>query len=234
MIDSITSEARKLLSVRSTYITVALTLILAIILSYSFGHSAKDSELADPNYLATNVRNLMVVIMIIPALVGLLLFAHEYRYNTIMYTLTAAKSRLQVLLSKVIVITGFIVLLALVIAILGPLIINGSIKGTLTPQTFNYGSILLRSLFYSWVLSMYAMTVVVLIRNQAGAITAYLVMPFVAENISSYFLKGNAKYLPFRSATDFLASGASIVPPLVYVVGLWGISYYFFLKRDAN
>src|SRR3981081_3720844 len=116
MIASLRSEFRKLLSVRSTYVLTALVLALVTFIAfYVQGWRFSSMELQNPLLLENGIRSALNI-AVFGAIVAILLMTHEYRYNTIMYTLTSSNSRSGVLLSKIIVISCYAIFLALLIA----------------------------------------------------------------------------------------------------------------------
>ena len=90
MFASLKAELRKLLTVRSTYIITALA--FALVTFYAFyieGFKADAARLHNPGLLASEVTGAVMTVAIFGALIGVLLMAHEYRYSTIVYTLTS-------------------------------------------------------------------------------------------------------------------------------------------------
>src|ERR1700690_121413 len=93
------AELRKLLTVRSTYFILIVVLLLEVLFAfYISGWRATATDLHSSGALSSAVTDAVTAVSIFSALVALLLFTHEYRYNTIMYTLTASNSRSRVLL----------------------------------------------------------------------------------------------------------------------------------------
>src|SRR4030081_2547999 len=98
MIPALKAEFRKLLTVRSTYIIFALALVfVAFFAGYIEGFRTLPDHVHNPNALSEQVTSAVQAMSIFGALIALLLFAHEYRYNTIMHTLTLSNSRTKVL-----------------------------------------------------------------------------------------------------------------------------------------
>src|SRR5258708_7634109 len=115
MIASLKSEFRKLLTVRSTYfITCLVTALVIFIAFYIEGWRLTPVGLRDPNQLTGDVFGALNL-TIFGAIVAILLMTHEYRYNTILYTLTNSNSRTRVLFSKVIVVSAYALLLGVII-----------------------------------------------------------------------------------------------------------------------
>ncbi len=247
MIDSIRSEFRKLLTVRSTYlIIIASMLITALFAGVIEGYKGNSTALQNPKLLSGESTSAIVFVGLVLAFAGLLLFGHEYNYKTIMYTLTSSNRRFKSLLAKLFVISVFGAITALFIAFFSPLctILGVHIVGNqIGPQQFNYASIMWRCVFVGWGYAMYAFILIAIIRNQIGALVTFLIVPLIGENILMLLLKDNTKYLPFTAlqavaAPDNLGnhttSAHSAIVSLAYIaVGLF-VSAILFLKRDAN
>jgi ABC-type transport system involved in multi-copper enzyme maturation permease subunit len=242
MINAIKAEFRKLYTVRSTYVIFAICLLITVFFAfYIEGFKATDFA-TNPGKLASEVTSAVNTLAVFGALVGLLLVTHEYRYNTIMYTITASKSRTRVFLAKLVVISVFAVVFTLAFAVLSPVLTSLaiSIRGVeLIPQVYDVGSLLWRALFVGWGTAMAAFIIAMLIRSQVGAIAALLLIPPTAEQLLSLLLKENAVYLPFMSLTNVLLPGAvsaskSALVFLCYLVPSLLITWVLFLRRDAN
>ena len=111
MIPALKAEFRKLLTVRSTYfITLFALALLTFISLYVEGYkNGKDSVAAGGSlYLAGSITQHSGILALFGAIVALLLLAHEYRYSTIVYTFTNARSRSKVLLAKMIVVFTYV------------------------------------------------------------------------------------------------------------------------------
>ena len=246
MIDAIRSEFRKLFTVRTTYIYILFAmLIVALFAGFGEGFKASPALLKNPGLLASEVTNAVGFVGIFAALAGLLLLAQEYRFNTIMYTLTASNSRTKVLVAKVFVVSIFAIGFTLLIGAFSPLctLIGIHLQGSeLVPQTLYYNDLLWRCLFYGWAYSMIALAIAAIVRHLVGSIVALLVFPAVVENILSLLLKGNDQYLPFRALGSVvgmgmpgsLSPGKAAVTVGIYLVVLWLVAWVLFLRRDAN
>lgn len=237
------AECRKLLTVRSTYFLLALGLAIATFVSvYVFGYKLGAADAAEPRaYLGAAVGIVSNLILFI-ILVGALLITHEYRYNTILYTLTAANSRLKVLLAKILVISIFSVLATLLFAVVAAagLQLGLSIRGTeLVPQQLGGLDTLWRFAFFGWAYAMAAAILAFIIRNQVGMIVALIFLPGPAEGLLGMVLKENAKYLPFTALSAVLQPAAlpyakaALVVCGYLVVGLM-VAALLFKRRDAN
>src|SRR5579863_2328529 len=111
MISAIKAEFLKLLTVRSTYFIVLISFaIVALVAGYGNGYRIDSFRLHNPGILANESGNSIIFVGAILALAGLLLLAHEYRYNTILYTLTSSNNRAKSLAAKIVVVSVFAVI----------------------------------------------------------------------------------------------------------------------------
>lgn len=252
MMPTLRSEFKKLLTVRSTYIITALVTAFVIFITfYVIGWRMNAHDLHDPNQLASTITGALSL-TVFGAIVAILLMTHEYRYNTIMYTLTSSNSRSKVLLSKFIVVSVYALLLSVLIGVLSPLMTYLGVHAnghTLVPQTLHYGDLIWRSLFYGWGFSMAGLLFALLSRNQVASIAALFVIPDFIEQLLGLLLKHNTVYLPFSSLSQVLNAGSgngrvdtsSTLSPgkaagvfCIYLAVGWAVSWYLFLRRDAT
>lgn len=248
MIAELKAELRKLFTVRSTYYFIGFVLVLVLVLAfYASGWRIDKLDLLNPNTLYNDAAGTINFISIFPALIAILLVTHEYRYNTIMYTLTLSNNRNKVLLSKILVMSGFAIVFALIFAFLSPLV---SVLGVhahhlkLVPQTWHYGRLVWHCLFYVWGYTMAGLVLGVLIRNQVGALVALLIGPDTIEGLLSLLLKKKVVYLPFSSLHEVIGMGENFnktISPLkgafifcCYLIVAWAVAWVLFLQRDTN
>ncbi len=263
MMPTLKSEFRKLLTVRSTYILLLGFLLLGAFISF-YVHGYKQAgtpQLTGPAkglFLASSIEQIPNVLSVASALMALLLLAHEYRYNTIVYTLTASNSRSKVLLSKIIAIFCLVFVYTVVsTAILLALVVAGlAVAGhSLPPQDINYFTFFTKTVFFTESFAMAGLLFITLIRNQIGAIAALLILPNTIEGLLSLLLKNNSVYMPFMALQQVIQqpvlAGAKPAHPdsnnlgsltpvhgaLVYLAYLavgWAVAWYLFLRRDAT
>lgn len=242
------SEIRKLLTVRSTYVaTILAFLFIAFMALYvdgirNIGNSP--AGLGTPHAfddIVTKIAN----ISIITSLVAILYMAHEYRYNTITYTLTASNSRTKSLLAKMLVVIAYCIFFSLVAFVIGILMLRlglASRGATLAPQEFDAFYQIGRLIFYTAGNALVSLLFVVLFRNLALSIFMLFFAPSTIEGLLGLLLKENAKYLPFTSlgqvmysANDApLSPGKAMMIFSIYLAAGWIITWYLFLRRDAN
>jgi hypothetical protein len=162
-----------------------------------------------------------------------------------MYTLTASNSRSKVLFAKILTISTFGIVFALVVSTFTPVLDYLGIHAhghTLVPQVLNYGNLLWRSLYFGWGIATTGLLLATLIRNQVGAIVVLFLVQTVESGLLSPVLKGNSVYLPFMSLDEVLMPAqhgtithahAAMVFSVYLVVG-WLVAWTLFLRRDAN
>ncbi|MEO6513156.1 MAG: hypothetical protein ABIR37_00570 [Candidatus Saccharimonadales bacterium] len=244
MIPAIRAEFRKLLTVRSTLFIFLIGLALVTLFAgFIEGYRGTPPELLNPFKLMSEVTGAVSVVGILAAITGLLLWAHEYRHLTIMYTLTSSNNRSKVLLAKVIVVTVYALLFTAVLTTLSPLltIAGAHLHGhDLGPQMFYYRDIIWRTLFYGWAYGMLGLMLAGLIRNQIGAIVVLFIVPSMVEGILTLLLKSNAIYLPFTALGSVVNKNPQLSYTkaaavfMIYLVVGWLITWILFLRRDAN
>lgn len=245
MLPAIKSELRKVLTIRSTYLFLAIVVALTVLLAgFVTGFRAKAAAL--DTHMYQNMLLNVNALSILTAFVGLLLVGHEYRHNTIIYTLASARSRLKVLCAKTIVISVFALLAGGFIALFSILCLKvGATLGghTLPPQHLNWLSTLGRSIFSAWGYAMYALILALILRNQVGAIAAFLVIPSIGESLLMGLLQEKRVYLPFTALgnvvsnngiTSTMSVAGSMAVVLYYVVGGLLVAGILFRRRDAN
>jgi ABC-type transport system involved in multi-copper enzyme maturation permease subunit len=247
MIDAIRSEFRKLLSVRSTYGCVIVSLlIIALFAGYGDGFRAATEGLHNSDLLANESRSAIVFAGLILAFAGLLLAGNEYRFNTIFYTLTSVNRRYKILLAKFVAISVFALVMGAVVTFFSPLctIIGLHLAGKeLGPQTFQIWHTVWTCLFCGWGYAMYAFMLLLILRNQIGAIVTFLLIPLIGENIIQHLFEKTTNYLPFTAVQavaqptalgNHASSLHEVAVVLVYVVVGLLVSGVLFVKRDAN
>ncbi|HKR82406.1 MAG TPA: ABC transporter permease [Candidatus Saccharimonadales bacterium] len=246
MMPAIKSEFRKLLTTRTTYFICGFALLINAFFSFWVeGFKAAATSLHNPLKLASEATSAVSAVSIFAALIAILLFANEYRYNTIMYTLTSTNSRSKVLVSKIFVVSVFALLFTVVMGVFSPLATSLGIhvKGAvLAPQTIPYWDVAWRALFFGWAYGMIGLLFVGLMRNQVAAIVGLFVVPSTVETLLGLLLKDKVVYLPFSALSAVLqhpergmiSYGHAALVGLAYLVFGWLVAWVLFLRRDAN
>lgn len=241
----VTAEIKKILTVRSTYVIFGICLAATIFFAFYVTAFRLNADVTDPGKLAGGVTAAVSLLSALIILIGILLATHEYRYNTIMYTLSSANSRLKVLLAKIIAVSIVAILLTIFFAVLSPVLtyLGLQLKGLeLAPQTIPIVDLLWRSVFFGWGNAMFALLLAFIIRNQVGAIIAIYVVTATIEGLLFMLLKDNAKFLPATSLNIVLqpmqgielSPGTAALIAFAWLLGLTILAVILFKRRDAN
>jgi ABC-type transport system involved in multi-copper enzyme maturation permease subunit len=263
MMPTLRAEFKKLISIRSTYFWLVLSLlVVGIFTIYAEGFKNSVNLAAGPDkgslFMASTIDHLAPFIGLFGGIIILLLMTHEYRYNTIIYTLTLSRSRSAVFLAKTLIAVIFTFVYAALMTIIGLAMIRLGLHlahHALPHQDINYLTYLAKSVFFSVGYAMAAFVIAALIRNQVGSLATLLIFPGTIEGLLTLILKSNAVYLPFTALTqvvqapnikhtvvahparDFttgsLTPGKGAMVFLCYLAASWLIAWYLFLRRDA-
>lgn len=244
------AEFRKLFTVRSTYILLALSLALIILFAFFFegykGNTGSPASTLQPDALHEIVANGVGLGVIFVSIIAILFMAHEYRYNTIMYTLTANVHRTKALFAKLITISLFSVIYGMAAAIiaLGSYKLGLSLRdATLPPQDFNALAELGKIAFYCAGYALIGMLIATITRSVIVAIATILIFPTTIEPLLGILLKENVKYLPFTAldstvgasiAQNTLQPGSAMLVSLGYLAVALAVTWLLFVRRDAN
>ncbi|HET7528958.1 MAG TPA: ABC transporter permease subunit [Candidatus Saccharimonadales bacterium] len=266
MIPVLRAEFKKLFTIRSTYGWILLALIIVGIFAF-YGEGYSDiSNLLRSNkataeqqslFLAGTITQMANFIAIFGGIISLLFITHEYRYNTITYTLASVSRRSKVISAKIGAIFSFVLVYSVLMAFfgLGMIFLGLHFSGhTLPHQNINYLTYLLKCVFNAEGYALAALLFGTLIRHQAGSFAALFIIPGPVEGLLSLLLKSKSTYLPFMSlsqviqppviagaraahndsGTGYLSAPKGAAVFLVYLVIGWAICWYLFLRRDAN
>lgn len=265
MIPAIRAEFKKLFTIRSTYGWVLLALVIVGIYSF-YGEGFKDSaaviaQLQQKHaggsqlFIAGTISVMSHFISLLGGIIALMLITHEYRYNTITYTLTAINSRSKVILAKIVATFGFILVYSILLGLygLGMIYLGLAFSHNALPhQDINYLTFIGKIVFHAEGYALAALLFGTLIRNMVGSFAALLIIPSAVEGLLSSILRHDSVYMPFM-ALDQVIQGPSLTGPHVneaptgylsapkgalvficYLVVAWAIAWYLFVRRDAN
>lgn len=249
MINELKAEFKKALTIRSTYILLGLMLVLLIFVGfYVTGWHSAQIDLLNHLRLYMITQQAISFLSVFSALIAVLLFTHEFRYNTIAYTLSLSNSRNKVLLAKLILVGALALFTTAVIGVFAPLLASWGIHANhlhLVSQHFYYSALLWRGLVYGIGYTLAGFIIAALIRNQIGAVVTLLLVPTTVEGLLSLWLKNNTDYLPFSALHTMLGAGmdvqkASLQPInamyvfLGYLIVSGSVAWILFLRHDAN
>lgn len=245
MLNTIKAEFRKLYTIRSTYFVSALGIVLMGFVSFYVEGFRGEASLLQPD----KIQNLMLssanLLSLFAAIVAVLLIAHEYRYSTIMYTLTSSNSRTKVLIAKLIALlahalcyTVIGVALSVLLMYIGMSFKDMSLYAT---QTIAWGDVIWRSLFVVLSYASLGLLLGLLFRNVVGAFITLFMMPATVEPLLGLLLKDNVKYLPFHASDQVinatnngLSHGTAALVFGGYLAVGYIVAWILLLKRDAN
>lgn len=243
MIAAIRSEIRKLLTVRSTYAIILLCLVLEGIASgYGGGFNAPAAQLASGSHYADEIKSVVSLLSAFIPIIGILLVTHEFRYNTISYSLTAARTRTQVFLAKFVVVTLLALVLTLVFTLLSPLfvMVGTALNGRdMVPQTIPIAELIPKLLFTGWAYSMIGFVISFIARVQVATLVAYFLIPSTVEPLLTLVLKKKQEYLPYISVDGVLnhhtiSHMTSAIAACIWIATGLIVGWLLFLKRDAS
>ncbi len=244
-------ELIKLFSIRSTYGAVVLALAFSVLISVFsvIEYKGMPGQL-DGITAARVMLDAPFVAAQVGTIIAMLIMLHEYRYNMIMYTLTACRSRSRVLLSKIAVVALFSAGLVLACAALGLIVfyIGFALRGISVPdQTFNVLTTLAKSVTFGVGFGLAGLLIATITRNIVFSIVTFFMLIGALEPLlGNLVLKDNAVYLPFTALSNVLVPpGQPVLPeaisPLMgglvffaYLVVGWIVAWVLFLRRDAN
>ena len=247
MINALRSEFRKLLSVRTTYFFVLSSIVgIGIINGYVYGYRASSDLLARPDFLSYGAATSMTIVGSFLVIVGMLLFTNEYRYNTILYSLTTV-TRNRFLAAKTIAVIVSSLALSLLVLFSASLFswIGVTLSGREAAlSTLQFSSNWWAALAYGLGSGLLALVISIFMRNQVGALVAYILGIPILEQLLSLLIKSNAKFLPFNALSQLGTIPNSAYATLskqeaLTVVGCWilggfVIAWLWFTRRDAN
>ena len=248
---TLAAEFRKLHTVRSTYaVSLLAFLVTAGLATYLAGWHASYADLAEPTFLATRVADPIALVAIMGTVVAVLVITHEYRYNVLLYTLTATNNRSKVLAAKLAVVSTFAVVLAVGVDVLAlaasSLAAHLVHSDALAPQTLGYGDLLWRTVLYGWGYAIAGFAIALLVRNQVGTLVTAVVLFGPAEGILSEVLGRYGYLLPFTALANVLGSKLSnealtsvshqraALAFLVDIAIALSVGWLGFVRRDAS
>jgi ABC-type transport system involved in multi-copper enzyme maturation permease subunit len=246
MMASLYAEFRKFLTVRSTYIGSGLALLLGgFVAFWGIGYKGSPDLLRQSDALQHAATDVVSLVGVFVGILAILLICHEYRYNTISYTLTASNSRFRVLISKMIVTAAYALLMTFVaIAITIALVsLGANMAGvSMGAQSIDFYSLLWKTIAYTVGSAWLGLVLGFLSRSLVFALVMYFLIPMV-EEIMNNLLKISPNYLPTAAQNQILQTnpGPDVFSPIaslgvfaIYMAVGFIASSALFIKRDAS
>lgn len=259
MMPALRAEFKKLITVRSTYILSFIALVfVAVVTFYGTGYIRSLKDPFANLVVAGSLTQVASIVGVFGGLVGLLLLAHEYRYNTIVYSLSASNNRSKVLAAKIIAVLAYGLVLSVILGIIGIglVYLGASSAGHALPhQDINYVTYVFKVFVYTESITLVGLLFAALIRNQVGAIATLFIFPGIFEQLLSLVLKQNTVYTPFAALDQVvqppvlhgiaaahtqtsdlgtLTAPRGFLVFLGYLIVGWIVAWYLFLHRDAT
>ncbi len=255
--DLMRSEWLKLSSVRSTFWTLGLTVIIglgvsAIAISVTRSHWSSQSASSRASFDPTSLSLTGVfVAQLIIGVLGVMVMSGEYGTGTIRATLSAAPRRPLVLLAKVAVFGIVALVVALVTSFLAffigqTLLTAPAVHATLsTPGALR--EVVGTGLFIG-LIGIFSLALATIIRHTAGAISTFVAILLVVPNVLRAFpisvFNDTIRYFPSRIGAAFLSSNQGsprnafspwigLLVMAAYTVALLILGAVVMVRRDA-
>lgn len=256
-------EWRRITSIRSTWILLAIAILLALAFVTLFGMliNSAGGGASDGGGVGTSLTSILnfsisnFLVWVPLGTIAAQAFGQEYRNGTIRLTLTAFPRRDQVFWAKSIVCLAVIVVAMVVASIFGVIILYAVGVSDGGQSTLDIGFYLLRSCINLMGFCLIVFGVTLITRVLALGVVIPLLFSVVFEGVivpaitvavlgtSSMSETGFndeaawwLKILPFRAGSNF-ADGTDVVQNglvyLAWVVIITGVGYVLFKRRDA-
>lgn len=244
--NALKSEFRKLYTIRSTYFIGAIGFLFLGFLSFYVEGMRGEASMLDPHKVQDLILSSANLLSVFVSLVAVLLITHEYRFNTIMYTLSSSNSRSKVLIAKIIAVLTHGILYTIVGVCLSIFLMYvGMAVKDMAPyasQSVAWGDVIWRTFYATLGYGLLGLVLGLLFRNVVGAIITLFMANATVEPLLGLLLKENVKYLPFHaidqvaSATTLngLSHGAAALVFGGYLVAAYIAAWILFARRDAN
>jgi ABC-2 type transport system permease protein len=260
MKDALRYEVVRLRTLRSTWWLTAIALLISGLLGLPALSVKGDATITDYGDIVTGGGGAVFLVSILLSILAIFATGHEYRYGTIRPTLSALPRRSALMTAKVLVVSGYVLVMAAVCEVLRyvvSLIILGHRLSRLGLFPGPMARVWIGSIVYTAVFALVGLALASLFRNIPAAIVTVIVLPLVAENVIRGLLglhvfhgiRGLAKLMPFSSGAqvfrygpvDSGGGGFSEVPgPWAgffifagFLTIVLAISWMLFERRDA-
>jgi hypothetical protein len=257
-LDVIRSEARKFRTVRSSWITGLITLVLLVGLGALFSWATAsqwkrgneiDRLTFNPIGVTLGGANLAQLAV---GVLGIMFITAEFSTGSISTTLTATPSRWKLLAAKAAVLKIVVLLIGELGAFAAFAIGQAILKGNHIPSaTFGtpgaLRAIVLTGL-YLLLIAIFAMGIGTLLRHTAGAISIYvgvlLIVPILSGLLPSQWGEDVRKWLPLQLGGDMSTSvptralghfspWAATLVMVIYATVMWTAGAVTFARRDV-
>jgi ABC-2 type transport system permease protein len=219
MRDALRFEVVRLRTLRSTWWLTAIALLISGLLGLPALSVKGDATLTDYGDIVTGGGGGAVYLdAILLSILAIFATGHEYRYGTIRPTLSALPRRSALMSAKVLVVAGYVLVLAVLCAATRyavALISLGHRLSRLGLFPTPMARVWIGTVLFTTVFALVGLALASLFRNIPAAIVIVIVMPLVAEfairgllNVHVFRgIRGLAKLLPFSAGAQVFSYG---------------------------
>lgn len=259
LVGALRSEFTKLRSVRSTYWTLLLLVVVSVGIgaAISAGVAGSWSTMSPADKLTFDATQVSLFAFfqlgqLVIAVIGALAITAEYSTGMIRTSLTAQPRRGVVYAAKAIVFTGVALVVSLVTSFIAFFLGQGLLSSTGVSATLSDPHVLraiIGSALFVTLVGLIAFAVGAIIRHTAGAITiviaAMFVIPIIVQLLPHTWREDMVRFMPDSAGRVISVTvSGNTFPHLwsawpqfgvtaVYAAVLLGVGAYLFRKRDA-
>lgn len=239
----LTYEQRRIRSIRSTWATIAIVVLLGALTALLFvtiasGPGADGLPTTDTRTVYSVLYGPLVVVPL--SVLAAMAFGGEYRFGLIRLTLTSFPKRSGVLFAKLGVALAWMVA-TLLITWAAAVALGFAFADNITWEPFNPGNLLFasRAMLLALAYGIFVFAMVVITRSQALGLTLMLVWMLVIEGILGSFLSGDGGWLrfamPMTQGAEFVATASlnGLAVLLVWLTLAIVAAWVLLLRRDA-
>lgn len=218
MRDALRFEVVRLRTLRSTWWLTAIAFLISGLLGLPALSVKGEATIADYHDVVTAGGGGVFLVAILLSIIAIFAPGHEYRYGTMRPTLSALPRRSALMSAKLLVVSGYVLLITLLCELLRYaicLIILGHRLSRLGLFPGPMARVWIGSVLWTTVFALVGLALAALFRNIPAAIVIVIVLPLVAENVIRGLLglhvfhgiRGLAKLMPFSSGAQVFSYG---------------------------
>ncbi len=209
------SEWIKLISVRSTQVMLGLNVLLGLLVSWAVARFGPDEALT----VSEGAFYWMVMVAIVVAVAGVLVFTSEVQHGTLAAALTAQPARWVLAAAKVAIVIAFGLGMAVAGIAAG---FAGSLLGGLdVGDTSVMVTSTMWAVLYTSLAAVLGVGLGMILRHGAIAVSGLLVWSFLFESLLDLFLPVRvSRFLPFLAGNRLIAIDFSELDPEAWAVAL--------------
>jgi ABC-2 type transport system permease protein len=231
MTEALRYERVRMLTVRSTWIVMALFAAAAVGLPWLFAATAPDATVGDATQIHTQLGWLLSLV------IGALAIGPEYSHGTIRLALTEYPRRYRLFIAKAAVAASTIAVLGTIAWALG-WAISAVLLGT-AGEVGDQVELLARNLGFLIGWGLIGFATAALLRSTALGVVIPLIFALVIENLVPFLLRRPelSEWFPFNSSIELLQDEPGMWGGVAvfgaWIVGLLAVAWARFRYRDA-